>query len=200
MATLEYIRSRPFALIGAFLGVAVVLLFFRGEATRNQQTDLKDRIVRIEASSPCVKLTTRECAIKLLNSLSARDRKRFLRKELRAAIRREVRRVQRIQIRRLREAAGSNAPVFFPPATRREPTPGSSPEDGDGGSDDDTDPVGTGSGGGPPPTPSAPVTIDVPAVTVPKLETPAGAVGPVVVDPPPVEIPCIPTPLTDCGQ
>lgn len=85
---INYLSARRTMIAGLILGLAVVLVFFRGEDTRV-------RVIRVEADTPCLNLTTRQCALKLLDSLSKEERERFLESRTDRELRRAIDRLER---------------------------------------------------------------------------------------------------------
>lgn len=134
---LELARRRALAFVLAMIGAALFFVFIiRTEDTRQDQGELRERVVRVEAKTPCVELTTRECALKLLAALSPEDRREFLSRDVRREVAREIERTQRGRIRERVERAEPNAegtrtaPVTPSPSSggEAESVPGISPE------------------------------------------------------------------------
>lgn len=202
-----WMRRRPAAMAGLAIGaVLFAFLFARNEQTRSRQGDIVNRIVRIEANSPCTKLTTRECAVKLLGSLDDRDRETFLRQTSVSGLAKRIDRLQRqritSEVRRRTGSGTTTTTTVMPPGTRVVVPPRRS------GSQATTPPRSGGSAtASQPPSASAQPTPPVetpkrkPAVSSATVTTPSVTVGVVTV--PSVtattpEVPCVETKVTHC--
>lgn len=78
---LAYIRSRPFAIVGASLGLVLLsLIIVRDQQTQSRISDVDKKVtnVQIISKSPCATLTTHECALKLAKSLTEQDKKNII--------------------------------------------------------------------------------------------------------------------------
>lgn len=201
------LKNRPFWIVGMVVGLAIFALAYRGEITRKETTKLRDRVVRVEETSPCTNLTTSECALKLLRALPEVERHRIrLRESTLRALEQRARR-ERQTLRRL-GTGESNVPGSSP-AGGGSPgrTPGgTSPPSGD------TRP-GASPAPAPSPTPSpptapapqppaipSPTPSDQSLVQTPEVQTPS--IGPVPsITVPPIMVPCIDIrPIIQCEK
>lgn len=207
------LRNRPIFLLGAMAGLLIFVLLIQ------QGIQIRNRTIRVEANTPCLNLTTRECAHKLLNSLAPTERVQIQRRyvqDVRRRARVELRRQERQ--RRLRTTARRRArdrrSVARPGGEQGSPgrrSPSTSPGGGTsrpGSSPSPNPPASSAPSPSPPPAaPSspqrpapAPVQAPQPIIQTPSITTPQiGPVAPVTI--PTVSVPCVPVPpLVNCNS
>jgi hypothetical protein len=196
----ERIRRRPLMLIGALIGLVVALLVLRNES---RVTKIEKRVVRVEADTPCLNLTSAECALKLFKALpqQARHQLRITSTTLQSLERRAKR--ERKNLRRTGTdlqpvpGAGPGSPGRSPGGSS--PVPGSKRPGSSHGPTTSPPPQGGGSTAPAPVATATPAPTPGPIVKSPGIQTPpVGPIPPINI--PPVEVPCPPlAPVVNCN-
>lgn len=174
----KFLRTRPLAIICSIIGAAIFVTFFVRQDTINNNINKIQRQYKVQARTPCIGLTVRQCAKLLLAQLTPQERKRLegiATKRIRELIRKEQKRLGIVP---------QNGPKTSSPGTPRGPTHIPS----------------SGGGGSPSPSPTPPFSL-------PPAPGGGGSGGPTIVIPGlspvhtptlPIPIPCIQTVITQC--